>query len=142
MYQIFLDPVFSFLLPFWRTDSMTYETRRFNAAFKRTLPWTESTQFLVLIPIYLRSILILPSHRLGLPKGIFPAGVPVKILKAFILLSILATWPAHLSIIDLIILTIPTPLGGKRPHLRWWMVAQSSSTVYSWGLPEFSSAVR
>ena len=38
------------------------------------------TQFLVLIPIYLRSILILSSHlRLGLPKVLFPVGVPVKI---------------------------------------------------------------
>ena len=40
------------------------------------------SQFLVLIPICLRSILILSSHlRLGLPKGLFPAGVPVEILK-------------------------------------------------------------
>jgi hypothetical protein len=32
------------------------------------------------LPISLRSILILPSHlRLGLPKGLFPVGLPVKI---------------------------------------------------------------
>ena len=38
----------------------------------------EPTQSLVLIPISLRSILILPSHVcLFLPKGLFPAGVPV-----------------------------------------------------------------
>ena len=42
------------------------------------------------------SILILFSHlRLGLPRGLFPAGVPVKILKALLPSSILATWPAH-----------------------------------------------
>ena len=40
-------------------------------------------QFLVLIYISLRSILILSSHlRPGLSEGLFPAGVPVKILKA------------------------------------------------------------
>ena len=34
-------------------------------------------------PISSRSILILSSHlRLGLPKGLFPEGLPVKILKA------------------------------------------------------------
>ena len=62
-----------------------------------------STQFLILIPISSRFILILSSHlRLGLPKGLFPAGVPVKILKALIPSSILATCPAHLNIQDLI----------------------------------------
>ena len=41
----------------------------------------ESTQFLVFVPISLRSILMLSSHlRLYLPKGIFPAGLPIKIL--------------------------------------------------------------
>ena len=40
---------------------------------------TESTQFLVLIPISLRSILILSFHLLlGLTNVLFPAGVPVK----------------------------------------------------------------
>ena len=48
-------------------------------------PYPEPNQFLVLIPISLRSILILSSHlRLGLRKGLFPAGVPVKILKALL----------------------------------------------------------
>ena len=48
-----------------------------------------------MIPISLSAILILSSHlRLGLPKGLFPAGVPVKILKELL--------PAHLSLLDLI----------------------------------------
>ena len=86
---------------------MPYGTRRFNVAFTRafqkSLSWAESTQFLVLIPISLKSTLILSSHlRLGLPKGIFPAGVPVKVLKALIPSSILAIRPAHLSLLDLI----------------------------------------
>ena len=36
--------------------------------------------------------------RLGFPKGLLPAGVPVKILKALLPSPILATWPVHLSI--------------------------------------------
>ena len=60
---------------------MAYETQRFNDTFTRilqqSLSWAETTQFLVLIPIYLRSILI----RLGLPKILFPVGVPVNILE-------------------------------------------------------------
>ena len=90
---------------------MTYETRRFNAAFKRaiqkSLSWAESTQIPGLIPIFSRSIQILSSHlRLDLPKDLFPVGLPVRILKALLLSSILATCPAHLNLLDLITLTI------------------------------------
>ena len=54
-----------------------------------------------------RSILILSSHlRLGLSKGLFPVGLPLKIYKALLHFSILATYPAHLSLLDLITLTI------------------------------------
>ena len=45
----------------------------------------ELTKFHVLIPISLKSILILSSHLcLGLPKNILSAGVPVKNLKALL----------------------------------------------------------
>ena len=44
--------------------------------------------------------------RLGFPKGLFPADVSVKILKALLPSSILVTWPTHLSLLDLIRLTI------------------------------------
>ena len=72
-------------------------------------PYPEPNQFLVLIPIYLRSILIVSSHlRLGLPKGQFPAGVPVKISKELLPSSILAIWLVHLNLLDLI-----TILGGR-----------------------------
>ena len=48
--------------------------------------------YLALAPVRLRSILRLSSHvRLGLPKGLFPVGVPAKILKALLPFSILAT---------------------------------------------------
>ena len=43
---------------------------------------------------------------LGLPNGLFPVGLPVKILKALLPSSILATCPAHLNLLDLITLTI------------------------------------
>ena len=52
----------------------------------------ESTQFLVLMPIYLTSILIFYSHlRVDRPKGLFPICLPSKMLKAFLPSSILAT---------------------------------------------------
>ena len=43
-----------------------------------------------------------PRHS----KRSFPVGLRVKILKTLIPSSILATWPAHLNLIDLIILNI------------------------------------
>ena len=77
---------------------MAYGTRRHNAAFihkgSPIISCAKSTQFLVLIPISLRSILILSSNlRLGLLKGIFPVGLPVKILKVLLPSYILATMP-------------------------------------------------
>ena len=79
---------------------MAYGTRRF-------LFWTETTQLPALIPISSRSILILSSHlRWGLPNGLFPLGLPVKVLKALLPSSILATCPAHLNPLYLIALTI------------------------------------
>ena len=59
------------------------------------------------MPICLSHILILPSYlRLVLPKGLFPVGIPVKILKTLLPDSILAKLPAHLNQLDLITLTI------------------------------------
>ena len=59
------------------------------------------------MPISSRSIIILSFHlRLGLPKGRFYVGLTVKILKALLPSSILATFPAHLNLLDLITLTV------------------------------------
>ena len=45
------------------------------------------------------SLQILSSHlRLSLPKGLFPVGLPVKIFKALLPSSILATCHAHLNL--------------------------------------------
>ena len=51
------------------------------------------------------SDIVLPS-MLRSHKGLFPAGVPVKILKVYLSSSILATCPAHLNLLDLITLNI------------------------------------
>ena len=68
---------------------MASGTRRFSVTFTRalqlSLSWAQTTHLLVLISISLRSILILSSHLcLGLPKGLFPIGLFVKIFKAFL----------------------------------------------------------
>ena len=69
-------------------DSIPHSQR----ASSNPYPEPNQPKFLVLIPIYLRSILILSSHlRLGIPIGLFPAGLPVKILKAVLPSSILTT---------------------------------------------------
>ena len=56
-----------------------------------------------LFKIYSNSVLLsTPS----LPKGLFPAGIPIKILKVLLPSFILNTWPAHLYLLELITLTI------------------------------------
>ena len=89
---------------------MAYGIRRFNAEF------TRSTVNLLLsrinpvprIGTYLfkthSNIVLPPLH--SLPKVLFPVGLNVKLLKAQLPSSILATGTAHLNLIDLTSLTI------------------------------------
>jgi hypothetical protein len=62
------------------------------------------------MPSYLRSILILFSHLcLSLPSDLFPYGFPTNILYAFSFSPMLATFPVHLILFDLIIVIILHP---------------------------------
>ena len=59
------------------------------------------------IDTYFLNILILSSKVcLGLPRSFISVGFPVKVLKALLHSSILATGPAHINILDLSTLTI------------------------------------
>ena len=72
-----------------------------NPCFERInpIPRTDTHFFNIRFKLY--------SHlRLGLPKGLFPVGLPVKILKALLPPSILATLPVYLNLLDLITMTI------------------------------------
>jgi hypothetical protein len=42
--------------------------------------------------------------RLGLPSGLFPYSFPTNNLYTFLFSPIRATWPAHLILLDFIIL--------------------------------------
>jgi hypothetical protein len=72
-----------------------------------TGPYSEPAQCNPYHPISLRFILILSTHlRLGLHSGLFPSGFPTSILYAFLFSTIHATCPAHVILLDLIILNI------------------------------------
>jgi hypothetical protein len=86
-----------------------YGTRKFITVFTRalhwSLSWASSIQSIAYHPTYLRSILILSTHlSLGLPSSLFPSGSPTLSYKHSFFSPIRATFPAHLILLDLIIL--------------------------------------
>jgi hypothetical protein len=73
----------------------------------RSLSWARWIQSVPPNSISLRSNLILSSRlRLGLRSCLFPSGFPTNILYANLFFAIRATCPAHLLLLDLMILII------------------------------------
>ena len=82
---------------------MVYETLSFNTVFTRALhnPYPEPNQPNPHIDVYFFKV-----HSNVLLKGLLPVGCPLKILQALLPSFILVTWPAHVSLLDLINLII------------------------------------
>jgi hypothetical protein len=88
-----------------------YGTRRFIPLLTRalhwSLSWARSIQPKQTNPIPLIHILILSTHLcLGLRSGLFPSGFPTNILYEFLSPSTHVTCPAHLILLNLIILSV------------------------------------
>jgi len=88
-----------------------YGSQRFITVYTRACHWsiptTRCIQSTSSNPASLRSVLILSYHlRLGLPSGLFPSGFTTKTLYAFLIFPIRATCPSHLTLHNLITLTI------------------------------------
>jgi hypothetical protein len=86
-----------------------YGTRRFITEFTRALHLYLSSakpiQSTTCNPISEGPILMLSIHlRLGLPSGLFPSGFPTNNLYTFLFYPIRATYPAHIILLDFIIL--------------------------------------
>ena len=90
----------------------------FTSAHHKPLSCASSNQLMFPHPTSWRSYLILSSHlSLGVPSGLFPSGFPTKTL--YTLLSLIrATFPPHLTLLDLINRTI---LGEEYRSISSWL---------------------
>jgi hypothetical protein len=78
---------------------------RFHKSPRLVPIWVRWIQFPHSHTISIRSIIILSSYlRLGLQRGLFPSGFPIKILYAFLTSPVRATGPTHLTLLNLFIL--------------------------------------
>jgi hypothetical protein len=77
----------------------------FTAASHWCLFWDQSSLQLFNYFPGIHSNIILRIH-LGHPSGIFPSGIPIKLLHAFLVFPVRATYPAHPILLDLIALII------------------------------------
>jgi hypothetical protein len=72
-----------------------------------SISWARSIQFITHRPLSLRFILSLFTHLcLHITSGLFTSGFLTNILHAFLFYPIRATCPAHLTLLDLIILIL------------------------------------
>jgi hypothetical protein len=79
----------------------------FTRAFHWSLSWARSIQSIPHRHISLRAILMLISHLcVGLPNGLFPSGFPSKIPVWIPLLPHSCYMPAHLTLVDFILIIL------------------------------------
>jgi hypothetical protein len=71
-------------------------------------------------PVYIRSILILSSHICLCSEWIFSSGFPTKMLYTLLISPIRATFPVHLTLLDLIIRIYSVSTKSLRGFEKLW----------------------
>jgi hypothetical protein len=88
-----------------------YGTQRFITVFTIPHHWktilSQMIPFHILKPYFFEIHLTLSSYLcFGLQSGLFHSGIPTEILYAILIAPMHSTWTAHLTLLDMIILTI------------------------------------